>query len=37
LEGHAKSAYLRGSDATLENYDEARFDLTASETPETSE
>ena len=27
LDGHAKSAYLRGPDATLENYDEATFDL----------
>lgn len=31
LEGHAKSAYLRGPDATLENYDEATFDLSTEE------
>ena len=27
LEGHAKSAYLRGPDATLENYSDAEFDV----------
>jgi sulfopropanediol 3-dehydrogenase len=27
LEGHAKSAYLRGPEATLENYEDAEFDL----------
>ncbi|MFB6102350.1 MAG: histidinol dehydrogenase [Haloplanus sp.] len=27
LEGHAKSAYVRGPDATLDNYDDAEFDL----------
>ncbi|MFB6195033.1 MAG: histidinol dehydrogenase [Haloplanus sp.] len=27
LEGHAKSAYLRGDDATLDNYEDAEFDL----------
>ena len=31
LDGHAKSAYLRGPDATLANYDAAAFDLSDSE------